>query len=252
MVDQGEKPYSCAYCSLSSSRKDVIIRHTRNFHPGTEPNRAGDGPPTTANADGDTVHTLSSPSSTPVFNGAGNTQAQPTHNHMLGTSNELCDVFPDPGLSFPDLGFFRGNTNHTLEAGLREDLPVVAEIFPQHESISSDLWDMLLASVPDITFGASNPTPSNPQALPDGPSRFPQQSLQQTKCIFGLDDAGCQQIRANLASYDPDKKLCNFEFPSIPAIIRYVKAYFEYMDPQLPIVHKPTFNAAIVPCSCTP
>jgi uncharacterized Zn-finger protein len=29
-----EKPYNCMYCSLTSSRKDVIVRHTRNFHHG--------------------------------------------------------------------------------------------------------------------------------------------------------------------------------------------------------------------------
>ncbi|KAH6701317.1 hypothetical protein BKA61DRAFT_620512 [Leptodontidium sp. MPI-SDFR-AT-0119] len=28
-----EKPYQCSYCSVASSRKDVIVRHTRHFHP---------------------------------------------------------------------------------------------------------------------------------------------------------------------------------------------------------------------------
>ncbi|KAG4420704.1 hypothetical protein IFR04_006192 [Cadophora malorum] len=28
-----DKPYACQFCTVASSRKDVILRHTRNFHP---------------------------------------------------------------------------------------------------------------------------------------------------------------------------------------------------------------------------
>ncbi|KAL6703099.1 hypothetical protein ACN47E_010236 [Coniothyrium glycines] len=34
---RAEKPYVCQFCSVASSRKDVIVRHTRNFHPDAAP-----------------------------------------------------------------------------------------------------------------------------------------------------------------------------------------------------------------------
>lgn len=251
VVDQGEKPYSCAYCSLSSSRKDVILRHTRNFHPGMVPNRAGDGPPTPANADGDTAQTVSSPSSTSVSHDGGSMQAGLIQRRPPEGANELCPVFSDSGIHFPDLGLFRSGITPLPEPSLREDL--VVDIFPPNDPTNSDLWDMLLASVPDITSGAlSDHAPSNLQALPVGPALSPEQTREEKKSIFGFDNAGYEQAQANLASYDPDKKLLNFRFPSRHAVIRYVKAYYEYMDPQLPIVHGPTLDAATIPCTCAP
>ncbi|KAK7700133.1 hypothetical protein SLS64_011152 [Diaporthe eres] len=185
------------------------------------PNRAGDGPPTPANADGDTAQTIKG-------------------------VNELCPVFSDSGIHFPDLGLFRSGITPLPEPGLREDL--VVDIFPPNDPTNSDLWDMLLASAPCITSGTlSGHTPSNLQALPVGPPLPPEQIRGETKSIFGVDNAGYEQAQANLASYDPDKKLLDFRFPSRHAVIRYVKAYYEYMDPQLPIVHGPTLDAATVP-----
>ncbi|KAG6353518.1 hypothetical protein INS49_005479 [Diaporthe citri] len=224
---QGEKPYSCAYCSLSSSRKDVIVRHTRNFHPGMVPNRAGDGPPTPANADGDTAQTIGSPSSTPVSQDGGSTQTGLIQRHPPEAGNELCPVFSDSGIHFPDLGLFRSGITPLPEPSLREDL--VVDIFPPSDPTNSDLWDMLLASVPDITSGAlSGHTPgTNLQTLSVGPPLSSEQMREEKKSIF-------------------DKKLLHFRFPSRHAAIRYVKAYYEYMDPQLPILHGPTLNAATV------
>lgn len=250
VVDQGEKPYSCAYCSLSSSRKDVIVRHTRNFHPAMVPDGAGDGPPTPANADGDTAQTSSDPSSTPVSQDGGNAQPGLLRMHPPETGNELCTVFPDPDLNFSDLGLFRNGNTPVRQSGLGEDMGV--DIFPPNDPANADLWDILLAAVPDITSGAPNHTPNNLHALPVGPPLSPQQTQNQAKSIYGFQVSGYEQARGNMASYDPDKKLSNFQFPSRHAVIRYVKAYYEYMDPQLPIVHEPTFDAATVPCMCSP
>lgn len=33
ITDLSDKPYACKFCTVASSRKDVILRHTRNFHP---------------------------------------------------------------------------------------------------------------------------------------------------------------------------------------------------------------------------
>lgn len=246
MVDQGEKPYSCAHCSLSSSRKDVIIRHTRNFHP----NRASVRPPTPANADGDTGRSNSIPSPSPVSQDGSSTHTGLIETDSAEGGNETFPVFSDLGLHFPDLGLFRSGNTPLPEPNLREDL--VVDVFPPNDPTNSDLWEMLLESVPDLTPGAlTGHTPSNLQALPAGPPLTPDRTPEQTKSIYGFDIAGYEQAQANLASYDPDKKLLNFQFPSRYAVIRYVKAYYEYMDPQLPIVHGPTMDAATVPCTCT-
>lgn len=244
MVDQGEKPYSCAYCSLSSSRKDVIVRHTRNFHPDIVSRRAGNGTPTPANTDADAAPTLNSPSSTTGSQNSGTVQTEMMR--ISDDQNNFHNVFSHPNLHFPELGLFRGEGNGPLDASLPEDL--VVNIFTPTDPTSSDIWDMLLASVPDVMTGPSKSVPSNLQGLPVGAPLSPQQEEQQTNKIFSLDTAGYEQARVNLASYDTDQKLLNFQFPTRYAVIRYVKAYYEYMDPQLPIVHRPSFNAATMPC----
>lgn len=166
--------------------------------------------------------------------------------HPSDDHNDLHNIFPHPNLHFPELGLFRGQSNGPLDASLPEDL--VVDIFPPTDPTSSDLWDMLLASVPEITPGASKHAPSHLQGLPVGPPLSPQQEEQQTNRIFSLDTTGYEQARVNLASYDTDHKLLSFQFPTRYAVIRYVKAYYEYMDPHLPIIHRPSFNAATVPC----
>lgn len=168
------------------------------------------------------------------------------HIHPSDDRNNVHNVFPHPNLHFPELGLFTGEGNGPLDASLPEDL--VVDVFPPTDPNSSDIWDMLLASVLDITPGPSKHAPSNLQVLPVGRHLSPQQEEQQTKSLFSLDTIGYEQARVNLDSYDPDQKLLNFQFPTRYAAIRYVKAYSEYMDPHLPIIHRPSFNAATVPC----
>lgn len=163
--------------------------------------------------------------------------------------NDLGNVFPDPTFDFPDLGLFRGESNGFHEANLAEGL--IVDILPSADPTNSDIWNMLLASVPEMTPGAADYAPSDLRGLPVGPPVSPEQSRQQTRSIFGLGTAGHEQAQVNLASYDPDQKFLTFRFPSKYACIRYVKAYFEYMDPQLPIIHGPTFDASTVPCTYT-
>lgn len=160
--------------------------------------------------------------------------------------NNLHNVFLHPNLHFSELDLFRAGSNGPLNASLPEDLLV--DIFPPTDPNSSDIWDMLLASVPEITPGPSKQAPSNFQGLPVGPPVSPQQEEQQTNRTFSLDTASYEKARVNLASYDLDQKSLNFQFPTRYAAIRYVKAYYEYMDPHLPIIHRPSFDAATVPC----
>lgn len=214
--------------------------------------RAGDGPQTPANAEGDTAQTISSPSSTPVSQDGGSTQTDVMQGYPPQGVSELCPVFSDSGIHFPDLSLFRSGITPLPEPSLREDL--VVDIFPPNDPTNSDLWDMLLGSVPDITSSAlPHNAAGNLQQTPAvGPPLSPEQTREETKSIFGFDNAGYERAQSNLASYDPDKKLLNFTFPSRHAVIRYVKAYYEYMDPQLPIVHRPTLDSATVPCAYPP
>lgn len=211
------------------------------------PKRAGDDSSTPAIADGDTVQTLSSSSSTPVSQDGGATQAGLMQIHNSESANEFCPVFSGAGIHFPDLGLFGSGNTPMAERGRRQD--PVCDIFPPDDPTNSDLWNMLLASASDIWSGAPfNHMSSDNQALPVAPPLSFERIRQNTRSIFGFDDAGYEQAKANLASHDPDQKLLSFRFPSKYAAIRYVKAYFEYMDPQLPMVHRPTFDAATVPC----
>lgn len=75
---------------------------------------------------------------------------------------------------------------------------------------------------------------------------------QHSRSPFGLDNDGYARAQENLLRCDPERKLSGFQFPSKYAMIRFVKAFFEYMNTQLPIVHGPTFDAATASCTYLP
>ncbi|KAH7074018.1 hypothetical protein BKA63DRAFT_46186 [Paraphoma chrysanthemicola] len=60
---RAEKPYVCQFCSVASSRKDVIVRHTRNFHPEAAPNARRQARPTERTDDAHCTSASSSPAS---------------------------------------------------------------------------------------------------------------------------------------------------------------------------------------------
>ncbi|KAH7089421.1 hypothetical protein FB567DRAFT_300969 [Paraphoma chrysanthemicola] len=60
---RAEKPYVCQFCSVASSRKDVIVRHTRNFHPDAAPNARRRARPTVRTDDAHCTSASSSPAS---------------------------------------------------------------------------------------------------------------------------------------------------------------------------------------------
>ncbi|KAH6718394.1 hypothetical protein BKA61DRAFT_301709 [Leptodontidium sp. MPI-SDFR-AT-0119] len=267
-MHQGDKPYICAHCSLSSSRKDVIVRHTRNFHPEAASINASDGSEMPANAPTDVFterdrarDSCSSLSSTSSEDSPpGSTVAKPAyigedHPHPAWSNaetqplssarnDEFDNILSDANLHFPDLAVYASNNPPLQDLFLTDNL--FPNFSPPQGFVNSSLWQILLSPTQDMRPNVSRSEQSGLQA-PHVIRHFPEHDQHQTGSSFVLDNDGYAKAQANLAHYNPSQKLLHFRFPSKYAVIRFVDAYFEFMDPQLPIVHRPTFDAATVP-----
>lgn len=85
------------------------------------------------------------------------------------------------------------------------------------------------------------------------PDLSPSQSdTQRSVASFALEDTDYALLQANVALFDPEGRLSNFQFPSKYAVVRFVKGFFSHMASNLPIVHGPTFQIIAVPCTFTP
>lgn len=265
-MHQGDKPYICAHCSLSSSRKDVIVRHTRNFHPDATSTIASDGSELPSNAHAyvpterdrarascSSPSSASSEDSSPGSNVTkpaciGEDHPHPTWSNaetLSSARNDTLDsILLDANLHFPDLAVYASNDPPLEDLFLPDNL--FPDLSPPEGLVNSSLWQMLLSPAQDMRPNVSSSEQSGLQA-PHVIRASLENDQQQTGSSFVLDDDGYTKAKANLAHYDPSQKLLHFRFPSKYAVIRFVDAYFEFMDPQLPIVHRPTFDAANVP-----
>jgi hypothetical protein len=63
-----------------------------------------------------------------------------------------------------------------------------------------------------------------------------------------IDDNQYTNAKENLDRFDINQKLPDFCFPSKYTLIRWLSAFFEHMAPIMPVVHRPTFEIASVPC----
>ncbi|KAJ5182093.1 hypothetical protein N7449_012240 [Penicillium cf. viridicatum] len=80
------------------------------------------------------------------------------------------------------------------------------------------------------------------------PDLSPSQSdTQRSVASFALEDTDYALLQANVALFDPEGRLSNFQFPSKYAVVRFVKGFFSHMASNLPIVHGPTFQIIAVP-----
>ncbi|KAF4995703.1 hypothetical protein FDECE_12732 [Fusarium decemcellulare] len=258
----GEKPYNCLYCPVASSRKDVIVRHTRNFHPGVA-NRTGSGhrgrrrtnshPGATGPATRGNVSTRASPATTTargdkdhhsegVNDAAEEHQESPASNGMDGSQssqeNSLDNFLPSHADLFP--------------VCLPEN-PLSFSAFMEPELVNSNLSDMidldiLLSNAQEFLGDMPN---NNVPELPSSVLEPPRPSLDQTNNNTTdhnsvADDNNCASAWANLTKY-PVHILASLRFPSKYAVRRFVKAFFKHIAAHIPIVHEPTFDIATAP-----
>lgn len=284
-TDGGEKPYNCLYCPVASTRKDVIVRHTRNFHPAAASRRSKASSSRSApghrakrsrtNPEA-TSHDEPSPATGHRPSWASSTAATMENDQEPGSGrNTTADNYSEetPGSS---------TTSHPGQVDLSAILPAHADLIDQsllghspldftgpfmgqdfdYASISEDIdMDLLMSNPDDFLAGITTNAGKLPAAASDSSGTRlpnPRANLSPGKCQdrgpgrdirASVDDANNEWAEAlsNLARY-PAEIAASFHFPSKHAARRFVSAFFGHIAPHIPIVHEPSFDIATVPC----
>ncbi|KAF5584563.1 zinc finger protein [Fusarium pseudoanthophilum] len=64
---------------------------------------------------------------------------------------------------------------------------------------------------------------------------------------FYIEDEQYQRAKQNYDAVTTSERFSCYRFPSKFAVSRFVRGFFEYMAPHMPIVHLPTFNIISTP-----
>ncbi|CAH0025171.1 unnamed protein product [Clonostachys rhizophaga] len=271
-LDQNEKPYRCELCPVSSSRKDVILRHTRNFHPEIASANAEDdlGPISDAEHVAPSVNASTPPSASPRMASADPTLwalSSPGDPEQSGDGPKTpaSQALLTEGVKNLENGPPVPAATQLLELELcsNEDTGSSGMTLPDHE-----ILDFLAASdlaMPN-TWGifASGATPFlNPaEFLPNWERDAPVTALVEhpppvlpisyshdspSRSCFTLTNDEYKKVVANFVESDPSGALLQFQYPSKHAVIRFVRAFFKHMAPQFPVLHPPTFDVTLVP-----
>lgn len=283
-TDRGEKPYNCLYCPVASTRKDVIVRHTRNFHPGVPRRKNRTGPTAggqrgkrrRTNSEGTSQgepspaagHRFSWASSTAIS--TGNAQEPDAGNQESGETPGSSATLSIPGHC--DLSTFMPaemdlvNLSFLGEGPPEYTAPFMGQDF-DYSSISEGIDMDLLMSNPD-DFLAGNPIdgakltarasdsartrllgPTAGIVSPPGGEDRRNEDEGGREIRVRLDDANndCAIALANFAKY-PAEIIAPLRLPSKHATRRFVSAFFRHIVAHIPIVHEPTFDIATVPC----
>lgn len=212
------------------------MRHTRNFHPEAvqkEPLQSRSIP--TFNGSPTSTASSSELSLASDGNQAGRADLHPVLGH-IDMSNEVLRDFQFDPLSFQDHQFSIGIADNVLNTFTGS-------------SITSPGFSQFLASQPK--HSASQVLLD--QALGNDQNHLISLDVDQstTSSFGGLSsvDVDYASAQANVALYDTNQCLSAFRFPSKPALLRFVNAFFRHMAPHTPIVHRPTFDVSTVPCT---
>ncbi|KAB5576269.1 hypothetical protein GE09DRAFT_619981 [Coniochaeta sp. 2T2.1] len=260
---QGAKPYSCRYCPVTSSRKDVIVRHTRNLHSESTSQEGRGNSPTAGHAEHQENGRRSvspsafvnlnpqatSPTAAERYvvpeqadgdlssNGPSQPSGSPTNIQNAG-SQATKVVSMDQQMFPTDFSFLDG----TLQAD-EEMLGFMSSHQP-----GDMLWHLFGQGV-----HPSNTTEQNIELSPTIPQ--PQNFLspgrsdtQQPDSPLLSNDEAYSEVLANMAKFDRSQRLSDFQFPSKFAMTRFVRAFFDHMAPHFPIIHRPSFNILTTPC----
>lgn len=179
-----------------------------------------------------------------------NDPKEPVSQQMLLTeaANNLGDDLLDPELHLPGFEFYSDESS--IPSGIARSTDQLLDLFASPGPTASNIWQIFAqddAPVPDQThvlFNCAGPAPTTTleelqQSRPtvSSPNERPQQGSSITMTSDEYDKAV-----AKLAEYSS-----SFQLPSKHAMIRFVRAFFEQMAPQFPVLHRPTFDMASVP-----
>jgi hypothetical protein len=69
----------------------------------------------------------------------------------------------------------------------------------------------------------------------------------ESRGAFYIEDEQYQRAKQNYDAVTTSERFSSYRFPSKFAVSRFVRGFFEYMAPHMPIVHLPTFNIISTP-----
>ncbi|KAF4992353.1 hypothetical protein FDECE_13742 [Fusarium decemcellulare] len=114
--------------------------------------------------------------------------------------------------------------------------------------LESDLVSSLSNGQATAPHGQKDVGISSFQTLPSPGGSFSVASCPpESRGSFFVEDDQYRRAKLNYYSFSTAEKLSRFRFPSKFAVSRYVRGFFEYMAPHMPIVHTPTFDIASTP-----
>lgn len=64
----------------------------------------------------------------------------------------------------------------------------------------------------------------------------------ESRGAFHIENEEYETIKRNYEALSTSERDCSLRFPSKYAVSRFVRSFFEYMDPHMPIIHLPTFD----------
>ncbi|KAL5623803.1 hypothetical protein FOBRF1_003053 [Fusarium oxysporum] len=244
---RADKPFSCLYCKLSSSRKDVITRHTRNFHP--------DKMRTPSNGNSRSRSSLSPRRAASIqaqsdLDGTASDK-EPRRMSTLGTSlSQDSDVTSAVYESFGD-SISRENRLLGLDAPTMTstDMLDIWGDFQYADPAMSQLIGPDVLLLPDMA-------PHDHQGIRLPPLQAPPSPISSTSIAncppesrgaFYIEDEQYQRAKQNYDAVTTSERFSSYRFPSKFAVSRFVRGFFEYMAPHMPIVHLPTFNIISTP-----
>ncbi|KAJ3455267.1 hypothetical protein MRS44_013867 [Fusarium solani] len=85
---------------------------------------------------------------------------------------------------------------------------------------------------------------SMPAALPEASTPTSDYEERKAQTCLDITVDAHSRAKANLSRFNGQEKLSDMHFPSRPAMVRFVKAYFTHMAPYVPVVHGPTFDVS--------
>lgn len=167
------------------------------------------------------------------------------------TGGELVDCIPDAVDPLAEVNNILGLEDPALPIYNLFDAWGVLQFADRGLSdvIESDLVPSLSNGQATAPHGQKDVGISSFQTLPS-----PINSFSATGCppesrgSFFIEDDKYRRAKLNYYSFSTAEKLSRFRFPSKFAVSRYVRGFFEYMAPHMPIVHTPTFDIASTPC----
>lgn len=265
-IDRADKPFTCRYCPLTSSRRDAIIRHTRTFHPGQlldSISKENEQANTVGNEVGPSQESPPLRDCSVLEDPVPVRGPVPSHSPTIETQPPF-EMPPSP--SDADLGSMDLSSWFQFNAGAVGLRPTSHETrvlsgddtfaTPQIDfdcAFDPQLLDLgILAPLDQLVHIGGMPQEKGhaqpmPAALPEAGTPTSDYEQRKDQTCLGITVDAHSRAKTKLLQLNGQEKLSGMQFPSRPAMVRFVKAYFTHMAPYVPVVHGPTFDVSSLP-----